>query len=79
MRKVLCSELPQVAREFSVDGAFTLCFWRNCDITPALFDHGGRAVLAVGRHFVGARVQLQVQVRGRHQHINCKCVVGVTR
>ena len=49
-------------------GAFSLCFERNCDITPALFDRGG-SVLAVGRHFVGARAQMthQPQVRRRHR------------
>ena len=41
-RKVLRSKLPQVARKFSGDGAFALCFERNCDITSALFDRGGR-------------------------------------
>ena len=41
---------PPVAREFSGGGAFVLCFERNCDITPALFDRGGRVYLAVGRH-----------------------------
>ena len=41
-RKVLHSKLPPVAREFSGGGAFALCFERNCDITPALFDRGGR-------------------------------------
>ena len=67
MRKVLCSKLPPVAREFSGGGAFALGFVRNCDITPALFNRGG-SVLAVGSHFVGARARIthQPQVRGRH-------------
>ena len=42
MRKVLRSKLPPVAREFSGGGAFALCFERNCDIAPAIFDRGGR-------------------------------------
>ena len=42
MRKVLHSKLPPVAREFSGGGAFALCFECNCDITPALFNRGGR-------------------------------------
>ena len=65
---MLRSKLPQVARKFSGDGAFALCFERNCDITPALFDRGDR-VLDVGRHFVGARARMthQPQVRGWHR------------
>ena len=65
---MLRSKLPPVAREFSEGGAFSLCFERNCDITPALFDRGG-SVLAVGRHFVGARARMthQPQVRGRYR------------
>ena len=39
-RKVLRSKLPPVTRKFSGNSAFTLCFERNCDITPALFDRG---------------------------------------
>ena len=41
-RKVLCSKLPPVAREFSGGGAFALCFEHNCDITPVLFQSWGR-------------------------------------
>ena len=43
-RKVLCSKLPPVAREFSGGGALALGlnFERDCEKTPAFFDHGGR-------------------------------------
>ena len=41
-RKVLLSKVPPVARKVSGGGAFALSFERNCDITPALFDRGGR-------------------------------------
>ena len=56
----------------TVGGAFALCFEHNCDIMPALFDRGG-SVLAVGRHFVSARVRMthQPQVRGRY-HVTKK-------
>ena len=46
-RKVLRSKLPP-AREFSGGGAFSLCFERNWDITPALFDCGGRVYQLLG-------------------------------
>ena len=60
-RKVLRSKLPPVAREFSGGGAVVLCFERNCDVTPALFDRGD-----CWTPFVGARARM-TQVRGRHR------------
>ena len=67
-RKFLRSKLPPVAREFSGSGAFALCFERNCDITPALFDRGAECI-GCWTPFVGARVRMthQPQVRGQHR------------
>ena len=46
-----------------------LCFECNCDITPALFDRGGRVYYSCWMPFVGARAWMahQLQVRGWHR------------
>ena len=57
----MLSKLPQVAREFSGDGAFVFCFERNKDLPPALFcreDPEGAECTSCWTPFVGARVRM---------------------
>ena len=53
-----------VARKFSWDSPFELCFECNCDVTPVLFFAGKSAwgsILAVGMPFVSARAKMTHQ------------------